>query len=75
VSTLAFDSADLRNLAAEIKEATKPPSNLEKEYMRLYDDAAEAYRKACLAHDEQKILQDKAIMSHLDKCLAELGKQ
>lgn len=72
---MVFDSADLRELAAEIKEATKPPSNLELEYRKIYDDSAELYWKACLAHDEQRILQNKAIMTHMDKCLAELGEE
>lgn len=48
--------------------------HLKAEYMELYDEAAERYRKACLAHDEQKILQDKAIMTYLDRVLSELGE-
>jgi hypothetical protein len=42
--------------------------------MKLYDDAAKLYREACLAHNEQRILQNRAIMVYLDECLAELGE-
>jgi hypothetical protein len=49
-------------------------SRLKAEYMKLYDDAAKLYREACLAHNEQRILQNRAIMVYLDECLAELGE-
>ncbi len=51
------------------------PSLLRAEYEKLYDDAAQGYQEAVQAHNEQRILQNKAIMSYLDRALAELGEQ
>lgn len=50
-------------------------SRLKAGYERLYDDAARAYMEAVQAGAEQRILQNKAIMSYLDRALAELGEQ
>jgi len=51
-----------------------PKEQLEIQYRKIYDDSAALFREACLAHNEQKILQNKAIMAYLDSVLSELGE-
>lgn len=57
-----------------ILNSAEMQDHLKEKYMEIYDDAAKLFREACLVHNEQRINQNKAIMSYLDRVLSELGE-